>query len=87
MIGTLAIDRIKSAGHLAVIEDGACLSTMTSELAIMTAATLGAVALVLAALPWPAHRSAVALLSGLLRSCAARMDRPGSAERRLSRRL
>lgn len=60
---------------------------MTLEFAIMTAAAFGAVALILAALPWAAHRSGLALLSDILRACAARTYWSGRAERRLSRRV
>ena len=60
---------------------------MTLELAIMTAASLGAVALILAALPRAARRHGLALLGDILRFGLPRMHRPGSAERRASGRL
>lgn len=57
---------------------------MALELAIMTAASFGAIALVLAALPWAAQRHGLTLLGDILR---ARTHRPGSAEGRTSGRL
>ena len=59
---------------------------MTLELAIMTAASLGAVALVLAAMPWAAHRHGLTLLSDILRACTSRAHWPTSAKRRASGR-